>query len=126
LQKRNKHPHFGKFGFIYGKIHFGENVANAAKRELKEKTNFDLEPVHRGEVYIIEKNKTEIINHTLFHVFLISNLDDNLMVENIFGEFIWGKVEDIKEDEKIPGTEEIKNMIEKSKNNFFAEITIEN
>jgi 8-oxo-dGTP pyrophosphatase MutT (NUDIX family) len=41
---RLKQPFFGKQGFIAGKIKFGEEILDAARREMKEETNLEGEP----------------------------------------------------------------------------------
>jgi ADP-ribose pyrophosphatase YjhB (NUDIX family)/predicted transcriptional regulator len=41
---RLKHPFYGCQGFLSGKANYGEQIVEAAKREMKEETNYEGEP----------------------------------------------------------------------------------
>lgn len=70
VTKQRRQPFFDLLGFPYGKIHFGESIYEAAKRELKEKTNLDcMNLKHCGDAYLTIKDEGEIVSHMLCHVF---------------------------------------------------------
>ncbi|MFS8130939.1 MAG: NUDIX domain-containing protein [Candidatus Dojkabacteria bacterium] len=41
VQQRLKEPYYGYFGFMSGKVRYGETIFETAKRELKEETDLD-------------------------------------------------------------------------------------
>jgi len=43
VQQRLKEPYYGYFGFMSGKVRYGETVFETAKRELKEETGLEAE-----------------------------------------------------------------------------------
>lgn len=43
VQQRLKEPYYGYFGFMSGKVRYGETIFEAAKRELKEETGLSAE-----------------------------------------------------------------------------------
>lgn len=53
VQRRLKEPYFGYFGFMSGKIRYGESVFETAKRELKEEANLEAEKFKH--IYILHE-----------------------------------------------------------------------
>lgn len=70
LFTRNFQPYFHLTGFPMGKIHFEESIAEAAARELTEKTGLsNLSLTHRGMAYIEARQQGTTISKVLYHVF---------------------------------------------------------
>lgn len=74
MQKRLKHPYYGKVGNLTGKVRFGETFEQAARRELKEETgleaNFKLRHIYHKIRF--DKDNTPL-QDSVFAVFLASN-----------------------------------------------------
>jgi ADP-ribose pyrophosphatase YjhB (NUDIX family) len=121
LYKRTRVPFSGYIGFPYGKIHLEERVADAATRELLEKTGLEATLKHRGDVYITVHDETELISHTLFHIFSGDNPRGNLRTDSHIGECFWAHIEDIPKENRIPGLSQIKKLLDKSHGLFFEE-----
>jgi len=121
LYHRKRSPFMGSIGFPYGKIHLEEHIAEAAERELNEKTGFSANLHHRGDVYITAYDETELLTHMLCHVFTGSNPSGILKTDSSIGEVFWGKIEDISNDKLMPGVKQILKLVRKNKNRFFAE-----
>ncbi|MDO8570870.1 MAG: NUDIX domain-containing protein [Candidatus Daviesbacteria bacterium] len=121
LYKRNHQPFLGLVGFPYGKIHLGETIAEAAERELKEKTDLSAELQHRGDVYLTTFRDKNLLTQTFCHIFTANNVKGELLAKSEIGECFWSKI-DFSEEKLIPGFKDVLNLVKKSKNNlFFAE-----
>jgi len=80
IQKRLKEPYFGFYGFISGKIRFGETIYEGAARELKEETGLsgNLEFKYILHEHIISKNQ-KLLEDKFFYVFKAVNLEGKLI-----------------------------------------------
>ncbi|MDP2651486.1 MAG: NUDIX domain-containing protein [bacterium] len=121
LYKRRRAPFIGRVGFTYGKIHLEERLREAAERELFEKTNLKADLKHRGDVYITVHDETELVSHMLCHVFTGTKSQGVLRTDTTIGECYWGKLEDVKDTDLIPGVKQIAKLLKKKKEFFFAE-----
>ncbi|MDO8639141.1 MAG: NUDIX domain-containing protein [Candidatus Daviesbacteria bacterium] len=122
LYKRGKQPLLGYVGFPYGKIHLGEKITQAAERELKEKTGLFAKLNHRGNAYLTTYQNDQVLTQVFCHIFEGENPVGKLETKTEIGECFWGKIEDFKEVDFIPGFLDIYNLIKKpNKNLFFAE-----
>jgi ADP-ribose pyrophosphatase YjhB (NUDIX family) len=117
LWKRKKQPFLGKIGFPTGKIHLGESLGEAAKRELAEKTAVTASLKHVGDGYLTIFESKELISQVLFHCFVGTAKSNNFMKH---ANLHWGKL--ITETELIPGAKEIYAAASKAKGHFFVEI----
>lgn len=70
LQRRTKQPHINTWTLPYGKLHIDdESVLAAAKRESREKLNFDPHKLrHVGNCYIRVRSGETVESATLAHV----------------------------------------------------------
>ena len=69
VQQRLKHPSFGFYGFVSGKIKWGETVFESAQRELKEETNLEAELALAGIEHKIDySDKNELLEDKYFYV----------------------------------------------------------
>jgi ADP-ribose pyrophosphatase YjhB (NUDIX family) len=68
--RRNIQPSIGYVGVPVGKIHYGENVQDAAQRELQEKTGLkDVKLVYRGTANMKFYVEDTLVSHILCLVF---------------------------------------------------------
>lgn len=126
LYKRKRQPFLGLTGFPYGKIHLGEKITDAAKREFKEKTGLSAILTHKGDVYLTTLQKGELISYVFCHIFS-GNMPKGQLKKNAeIGECFWAKVEDIKPKNHIPGFLEIYKILkQKPLHKFFKEFILE-
>ncbi len=80
VQKRLKEPYFGFYGFISGKIRYGETIYEAAARELKEETGLSgkLQFIYILHEHILSK-KQVLLEDKFFYVFKATNLTGKLI-----------------------------------------------
>lgn len=72
LMRRKKQPYIDAWTLPYGKIHIDDlTIADAARREVLEKTGLTLQNVaHRGDGYIRVWSDEFLLSNTLAHVFV--------------------------------------------------------
>lgn len=125
LYKRGREPFLGLVGFPYGKIHLGEKIADAAKREVEEKAGVSPKLSYRGDAYIMVYEEGKLVTQMLCHVFSGTYVSGELTPKSVIGVCFWGKPEDIKSKEAIPGFKEIASLLRKSKKPFFEEFVFD-
>lgn len=103
LHTRAYQPFLGCKGFPYGKLHWGESLEEAARRELADKTGLEAELIHKGNMYLKVWEGEELITHMLCHVFLGTDPRGELKVEGPKGKPYWEHVEDPDMEGYLPG-----------------------
>jgi len=126
VQERTKEPYFGYYGFITGKIRFGEKVSEAAMRELKEESGLE-----EGEVlvkrivhdHVVLEDTGDLVEDKMFYVVLIKNPKGEL-VDTKNGKNKWITVERFKNLKKKYYNEDNIYKISQSKGDMdFVEKT---
>ncbi len=96
IQQRLKQPFYGFYGFMTGKIRWGESVYDAAKRELEEETGLSATLTLVG---VKHKTDTSVTNKLLedkyFFVFRGDNVQGQLIESFEGGRNIWLTKEEI-------------------------------
>ncbi len=105
IQQRLKEPLYGYYGFINGKIKFGELSDDTARRELKEETGLTGEP----QIITIQHrlrgpNKKEIKLDHYFFIYMMKNVKGKLK-NTKEGKNFWKTEEEIKKLNTFPGFE---------------------
>lgn len=124
---RNRQPFIGMDGFPYGKIHLGEKIAEAAARELKEKTGLEAGLAQKGDLYLMVTDpEGEMIAHTLCHVFLGKNPRGEITPQSPIGRVRWLSEKELMRQNFMPGVIEALHMAtSKSKGLLFEEYEFE-
>lgn len=69
LQEKQKEPYLHLINMIGGKLHFGETSAQAAAREVEEKTGVTIKPPELAGIFeILIRNNKEIYTHVIAYV----------------------------------------------------------
>lgn len=126
IQERTKEPYFGYYGFITGKIRFGEKVSETARRELKEESGLeDGEVIIKRIVHdhVVLEQSGDLVEDKMFYIVLIKNPKGEI-VDTRNGKNSWITVERFKKLKKKYYNEDSIYMISQSKGDMnFVEQT---
>jgi ADP-ribose pyrophosphatase YjhB (NUDIX family) len=111
LYHRQKEPYYGNCGFPGAKVEYGEEILDAAKRELFEETGLSCD----GEIITIQNavitNDKKLFGHITQYFVLFENPTGELIKENREGTYEWATKEKIISQKNlfpdIPGAIEI-------------------
>ncbi len=122
LYQWKKQPFIDHIGFPYGKIHIEERIAEAALRELAEKSGLRAKLKYRGHVYFTVHDETELVSSMLCHVFTGTQIEGELLKEFPSGTCFWGKLTDVPTRNLLPGVIQMERLVkEHPTGNFFGE-----
>ncbi|MBU0649783.1 NUDIX domain-containing protein, partial [Patescibacteria group bacterium] len=70
VQQRRKEPYFGYWGFMTGKVRWGETLAETVARELEEETGLsgDWKFCYELHEMVYDKNTNEMLEDKFFHI----------------------------------------------------------
>ncbi|WKZ30886.1 MAG: NUDIX domain-containing protein [Candidatus Dojkabacteria bacterium] len=93
--RRLRQPYYGKVGRLTGKVRFGEELEEAARRELYEETGLLAKAVILENVYhkLRHNVEGEYLQDNLFYRFLIKDTYGNLITKTPHQENFWINVE---------------------------------
>lgn len=99
VNKRLRHPYYGKVGRITGKVLFGESLEDAAQRELYEETGLQANFMKLDAVYhkIRKRPDGSIVQDNIFFIFFMSDLVGTLVPRTEFQENFWITADDVRE-----------------------------
>ncbi len=121
-QKRLKEPFYGVWGFPSGKINFGQNLFECAKRDLLEEAGLEAD---EWELKALEQVKTfeddkMLFHHYIFHV-ITENVKGELKDKTHKAENKWMTLEEYySKEEAFPG-DKFKEHILPAKNPILIE-----
>jgi len=122
IQQRLKQPYWGFYGFVTGKITWGETVFETAKRELNEETNLEGKLTLVAIKHKMDYSKRKkLLEDKYFFVFKATSLKGKQTKKFEGGKNIWlTKKEILKIPNLFDGVEETIKMITQ-KNLLFSE-----
>jgi len=102
LQQRLKHPYFGYYGGVGGKLKIGESIVNAASREFLEETGLTGKLIFCGVNHKTDFSKQgELLEDKIFFVFKATNLKGNFVEQFQGGKNTWFSLLEIKKLDKL-------------------------
>lgn len=121
MQQRLKHPYFGFYGFVSGKIRWGETIYEAASRELEEEAKLKAKLDLAGIEHKIDYSKDDkLLEDKYFYILKGTKLSGKLQESFEGGRNIWSTEKEIK---KLPDlfsdVIKIVDIVKKGKLTFF-------
>jgi ADP-ribose pyrophosphatase YjhB (NUDIX family) len=119
FQERLKEPYYGYWGVVSGKINFGWNPIECAKRDLLEETGLTA---HDGTLRYIEFLKTydndKLLHHHLTYMVEVTQFSGTLKEQTHKARHAWLTLEEYKKKTRFPGDWALDAV--EGNNNFFV------
>jgi 8-oxo-dGTP pyrophosphatase MutT (NUDIX family) len=127
LFKRQFQPYIYRVGLPLGKTHYEESIAEAAIRELHEKTGLrDIPLTYRGDTYIDARQGGHTISKVLYHVFHGEVATPLPLAEpSLRGECLWADAASFSKSEVMPAFHQIKHLLATRSEPFFEEYVVD-
>jgi predicted transcriptional regulator len=127
LQQRLKQPYFGFYGFISGKISWGETILETAARELKEETGLSAKLKLVGIEHKMDYSKDQnLLEDKFFFIVKGQSVKGNLIKRFKGGKNIWiTRKKIISLDNLFKDIEKIISIVNKDKLTFVENKFIE-
>ncbi len=97
VNRRLRHPYFGKVGRLTGKVRFGESLQESALRELYEETGLTARFVQLDQVYrkVRRRQSGEVVQDNVFFIFFMTEFEGDMVTKTEFQENFWITVDDV-------------------------------
>jgi ADP-ribose pyrophosphatase YjhB (NUDIX family) len=102
LIKRNKRPYQKYWSLLGGKMLLEENLEDASKRVVKEKTGLDADFKSVNTVLLERVEGDDIIKHNFIHFFIKMTAKEDKVKASEQGELDWFKIKDVDNAKLIP------------------------
>jgi len=91
IQQRTKEPYYGYWGFVAGKVRWGETLPETGRRELMEETGLggDCKFCHEIHEMVYDSESKEMLEDKFFHVVEVSNPHGHLIEKTKEGTNKW-------------------------------------
>lgn len=125
MQSRLKEPFFGYYGFINGKVRYGDTAENTAKREIMEETGIKATNLINLCAYhkLRGPSRDKIILDNYFVVYLVKEFEGKL-IDTVEGKNEWFTLKEARKLKTFPGFEILFDIIENEKYvPFFEQFT---
>ncbi len=121
IQQRLKQPYYGFYGFVTGKVRWGESVFETAARELKEETGLSATLKLVGIEHKMDySEKEELLEDKYFFTFKGTTTDGKLIEQFEGGRNAWCSRKEIEKLPEVFGdVEEILDVIMKGEFKFI-------
>ena len=105
IQQRLKEPYYGYYGFVTGKVKWGETIYEAATRESREETGLEAKNlILKGIEHKIDYSlKKELLEDKFFYIIEASNLRGRLIESFNCGANHWLEKKEINKLPKLFG-----------------------
>lgn len=125
FQERLKHPYFGYWGFLTGKIRWGETILATAARELKEETNLESRHQLMGTYHehVYQKESGEMLEDKIFFVVRCTATSGQLMEQFEGGRNAWLTLKEMK-TKKVFGSFQTELDIAEGKAKFEEKVEV--
>ncbi len=114
VQERLKHPYYGFWGYLGGKIRWGETILQAAARELHEESGLGAESFTYRGVYhehVASSETGELLEDKIFHV-VAGHLPTGKLVEQFEGgRNAWLTIDQLRAKDKKYMSAEVETEI---------------
>lgn len=124
IQQRLKEPYYGYYGFVSGKIKWGESIYEAAKRELKEETGLIASNlVLKGIEHKIDYSQEgSLLEDKFFYIIEANHNTGQLKEVFSYGKNQWlSKRQIIKLDDLFDDVPKVIQVVENNKLTFFED-----
>jgi len=97
LNRRLRHPYFGKVGRLSGKVQFGEALVDAAKRELFEETGLTAQTWNLEEMYRKTRFREDgtPVQDVFFYKFFVTDFSGTMIDTTPYQENFWATKHDV-------------------------------
>jgi 8-oxo-dGTP pyrophosphatase MutT (NUDIX family) len=90
VQQRLKQPYYGFYGFITGKVKWGETIVETATRELQEEAGLSADLTHVGVYHKMDYNpEGKLLEDKYFFIFRGENAKGTLIEQFEGGKNMW-------------------------------------
>jgi 8-oxo-dGTP pyrophosphatase MutT (NUDIX family) len=122
VQRRTRVPFHGYVGEPGGKILFGEDVLEAAKRNMIIETGLDCDITLKGMTHYKDRYEGQVVQDKFFFIVQATNPTGTLLPAGPTGENIWLSLEEIQSGSKVyKGLKEILMIADGESFTFFEE-----
>ncbi|OGY56728.1 MAG: hypothetical protein A2Y84_01390, partial [Candidatus Colwellbacteria bacterium RBG_13_48_8] len=123
IQQRLKQPFYGFYGFVSGKIKWGETVYEAARRELEEETGLKGDMALVGIEHKMDySNEDTLLEDKYFYIFRVENPEGDFIESFEGGKNIWLTKEEISNiPELFDDVMKVVGVIERGEFTFFED-----
>lgn len=124
FQQRRKHPYYGFWGLISGKIRWGETIIQTAARELMEEAGIEATWKYAGVYHEHASTGGELLEDKVFHVIRGTNPKGVLVEDFEGGHNEWLTRDQVLAQEKVYPSCEIELDIAMGKHDIVEQLVV--
>lgn len=119
VQQRKKQLFYGFYGYVTGKVRWGEEIIEAATREFVEETGLTGSPILLGVEHKMDIKDGKVLEDKFFHVCRVNNPKGDLIGDFEGGRNLWLSGKEIHDLPKLfPDVFDVLEMV-KGKRSLF-------